>query len=106
VSKKKTVRRGREYWAGLVGEFESAGLSQSAFCERHEVRESAFRYWLYLLRNEGRGKPKSTGRFVQVVPSKATNGSACRLQLGSVELTFSELPPAGYVGDLLRLMDR
>jgi hypothetical protein len=31
---------------------------------------------------------------------------ACKLRLGDAEVSFVELPPASYVAELLRLMDR
>ena len=103
---KKTGRHSREYWVSLVGKFEQSGLSQREFSESQGVRESALRYWLYLLRKEGRRRPKPTGRFVQVTPATPGIGTTCKLRLGNAEVTFSELPTAGYVGELLRLMDR
>jgi hypothetical protein len=104
--KQKAGQRSREYWVGLVGKFEQSGLSQRIFCESQGVRESALRYWLYRLRRERKKGPNPLGRFVQVVPSTTASGTTCKLRLGNAELTFSELPPARYVGELLRLMDR
>jgi hypothetical protein len=109
VSNKKQGQHGREYWTKLVGEFGAAGLSQRAFCGRHGVRESALRYWLYLLRKEAQKEAKLAERFVHVTPAKTTiepSGLMCTIRIGSVELTFSRLPPTDYVGELVRLMDR
>ena len=62
--------------------------SQVEFCERHQVGLSSLRHWLYRLRRETREALTSGGRFVPVVAS------------------FAELPPASYVAELLRPMDR
>jgi hypothetical protein len=47
-------RRGREFWAQLISEFESNGgrESHAAFAARHGVLLLTFRTWLYRLRSE------------------------------------------------------
>lgn len=100
---------GREYWAGVVEKFEGSGLTQRDYCEANGVPYGAFRNWLYQIRGKAYAQPnhKSTrGRFIQVVPSSPKPNVICKLRVGSAELIFSELPPAAYLGDLLRLMDR
>ena len=116
VSKQKRgVRRGRDHWAGVVGEFEESGLTQRQFCESRRLKFTTFRNWLYRLRGKVYGQKSrkgasgaqgGAGRFVQVVPSSPKAGVLCKLQVGRAELFFSELPPTEYLGDLLRLMDR
>ena len=89
--------------------FGGSGQTQREYCEQRGLKFSAFRNWLYSLRREapGRSKPgKSSGRFIQVVPSAPKPSVVCKLQVGRAEMLFSELPPAAYVGELLRLMDR
>jgi hypothetical protein len=84
VSKRTQGQHGREYWTNLVAEFEAAGLSQRAFCERN--------YWLYALRKEAQKEPESAKRFVQVIPAKTTfepSARTCTVRMGSVELAFS-----------------
>ena len=51
----KHIRRGREFWARLVEEFEAAGGLErhKAFAVRHGVRCYSFQRWLYRLRHEG-----------------------------------------------------
>lgn len=70
---------------------------------------SAFQHWLYRLRREqGAAAKPAAAHFVPVVVSaKATDGAtACKLRLGGAEVSFAALPPATYVAELLRLMDR
>jgi hypothetical protein len=92
-----------------VGEFKASGLTQRAFCESRGVKFSAFRNWLYRLRRTGQvqsAQKKRGGGFIQVVAATPKSNVMCKLQLGRMELVFSALPPAAYLGELLRLMDR
>ena len=90
-----------------MGQFERAAERQPEFCRRHGVGLSAFQHWLYRLRREQRGAATPSARFVPVVVSPATtDGAACRLRLSGAEVSFATLPPAAYVAELLRLMDR
>jgi hypothetical protein len=47
----KHIRRGREFWARLVGEFEAAGGIErhKAFAVRHGVRCYSSQRWLYVV---------------------------------------------------------
>jgi hypothetical protein len=52
---------------------------------------------------------KTDARFVPVVarPASSPDGTAvCKLRVVGAEVSFAELPPASYVAELLRLMDR
>ena len=103
------MSRGRDYWAEVVERFEGSGVTQRDYCESNGLPYNVFRNWLYQIRGKAYAQPKrknATGRFIQVVPSAAKPIVLCKLRVGSAELIFSELPPAGYLGDLLRLMDR
>jgi hypothetical protein len=109
TTQRREGQQGREYWTAKVAEFGGSGQTQREYCEQRGLKFSVFRNWLYSLRREapGRSKPgKSSGRFVQVVPSAPKPIVVCKLQVGRAEMLFSELPPAAYVGELLRLMDR
>jgi hypothetical protein len=93
----------------VVAQFERSGERQAEFCARRGMGLSSLQHWLYRLRREARKAGKPAERFVPVVVSAAaaTDGRAVfRLRMGGAELSFSELPPAGYVAELLRLMDR
>ena len=65
-----------------------------------------FRHWLYRLRRAGKKPGASKARFVPLVSAAASSAAACRLRVGQVELAFGSLPPAGYVAEVIRLMDR
>lgn len=70
----KVVRRGREFWSGLVEEFEKGGAAErhEEFAGRHGVLCDTFRRWLYLLRAEKRGRrwrvPKHKGGAAARMP--------------------------------------
>ncbi|HEV3191521.1 MAG TPA: hypothetical protein VGY54_13525 [Polyangiaceae bacterium] len=51
----KHIRRGREFWAKVVAEFEDGGAVErhKAFAARHGVRCDSFQQWLYRFRREG-----------------------------------------------------
>lgn len=108
-SQKRGPRLGRDYWARVVETFDKSGQNQREYCESHGIRYTAFRNWLYRLRHEGGGQPRrrrGKGQFLQVVPTPPMPGVLCKMRVGSAEIFFSELPPATYLGDLLRTMDR
>ena len=103
---KRTERRGRDFWAGVVSEFERTELTQQGFCLSRGLEVAAFRHWLYQLRRErGSGRKKPVVRFVPLIASSVSSGPL-KVRVGEVELSFAELPAASYLAELLRLMDR
>ena len=100
---RKRERRGREYWAVVVAEFERSSLTQREFCQKRGFTFLTFRHWLYRLRREGES---TTARFVPLVPSPAARKSPVQLRVRNVEVEFSELPEASFLAELLRLMDQ
>jgi hypothetical protein len=103
---KALVRRNREYWTEVVAEFEKGALKQQQFCRQRGLEVGTFRYWLYQLRGEAKGHSPTQSRFVTVRPTMAALSGACQLRVGLVTLSLMELPPAKYVAELARLMDR
>lgn len=92
-----------------MAQFERSDEGQEEFCARRDLGLSSLRHWLYRLRRERRESGKPEARFVPVVVSPATppdGTGVCKLRLVGAELSFAELPPASYVAELLRLMDR
>jgi hypothetical protein len=91
-----------------VAQFERGDERQADFCHQRGLGLSAFQHWLYRLRREQGAAPKPAACFVPVVVSATgTDGAmACKLRAGGAEVTFAALPPATYVAELLRLMDR
>lgn len=102
--RKRSERKGQEFWTKVVGEFERSSLSQREFCAARRLGLGTFRYWLYRLR---RRTEASTGpRFVPLVASNSPLPGSCRIRVGQAELSFSTLPEPKYLAELLQLMDR
>jgi hypothetical protein len=92
-----------------VAQFERSGERQADFCARRDLGLSSLHHWLYRIRRERRESEKPAARFVPLVvspPTPPTATTACKLRVGGSEVSFAELPPASYVAELLRLMDR
>ena len=103
---KRAKRRGREFWAGVVAEYEGSGQSHDGFCLSRGLEVGTFRRWLYRLRRKGSGRRKGPVlQFLPLVPSSTSSGPV-GVRVGEVELSFGELPAASYLAELLRLMDR
>ncbi len=106
AKRRQAARRARGFWAKVVAEFESSSLKQHDFCRRRGVELGTFRHWLYRLRHEGKKARPEKARFVPLVSAATASATSCRLRVGQVELAFGSLPPAGYVAEVIRLMDR
>ena len=103
---KRAKRQGRDFWAGVVREFEGSGQTHNGFCLSRRLDVGTFRRWLYRLRREGSSRRKGPVlQFLPLVPSSTSSGPV-RVRVGEVELSFAELPTATYLAELLRLMDR
>ena len=82
----KIDRRGHEFWAQLVGEFEDGGAVEEhrRFADRHGVKADTFRRWLYKLRAE-----KDGGRWRSSHERKAPPGTTSPwplVEVGSAEV--------------------
>ncbi len=55
------LKKGMNYWAPLVQEWQSSGLSQRDFCRSHNLSYWAFRNWKKKLLN---ASPKQTANLV------------------------------------------
>jgi hypothetical protein len=103
---KALVRRDREYWTEIVAQFGKGKLKRREFCEQRGLEAGTFLHWLYKLRGESKRHGAALNRFVTVRPVMSALGGACQLRVGAVVLSLMELPPAKYVAELARLMDR
>ena len=91
-------RRGREFWAGVIAEYERGNLSQAEFCERQGLNVWTFRGWLYRLRSEA---PPEMPRFVEVVGALEAPTPGCIVRIGHTVIEFSALPEPGFLADLV-----
>ena len=106
AGKNQEARRSREYWAEVVSSFEASSLKQGEYCKHRGVKLGNFRQWLYRIRAEKKGDAKDLARFVPLQMPSVERGCPCKLRVGSVELSFVEVPPVRFVVELCRLMDR
>jgi hypothetical protein len=88
---RKFVRRGREFWARLVEEFEREGGTEShaAFAKGHGVGLGSFQRWLYRLRAEQQGRRRRVVSQSTRVPWPLVEVRAARVMDGRFEI---ELP--------------
>jgi hypothetical protein len=106
------MRRSREQWAEIVGEFEHSGLSHEAFCAQQRLNMGSFRGWLYRLRNGSeRGKvARSATRLlpVRVGPPGATGDEdLIEVAVGGIIVRVRSVVGPAYVAELVaRLRDR
>jgi hypothetical protein len=95
-------RRGRDFWAPVVAEFEAAPEQHEAFALARGLNVDTFRRWLYRLRRE---QTKRAGRFeiVRVTPSVRPR-AACVVEVSSARVVFDEAPEPEYLARLLSAM--
>ena len=96
-------QKGRGYWLAVAESFDDANLSQTAFCERHDLNIGTFRSWLYRFREEREtgtlSKLAKTSKFVEVMASAPAE--RCVVRLGDIEIDFQKLPHVDYLSQLL-----
>ena len=80
----------QQYWSQHVESWQSNGLSQSAYCQEHDLKPNQFHYW----------KQKFTVRNKTPLPTPSSSLSAfVPLSINSAPLTTSGLTlrlPNGY----------
>jgi len=109
------LRRGRAFWMDIIADFERSPCTHAEFVERHDLTLSAFRSWLYRLREEGTSwdgaaeeefneAADDEAHFVEVVAAEAQGllAVACTIEAGPVRIHFREPPTPAYVAELLR----
>jgi hypothetical protein len=97
-------RQGRGFWAKVISEFESNGgrESHAAFAERHGVRLTTFRTWLYRLRIQGAARAKRAVRVLPVtVVGADRSGHDLSINCNGVALRFGADTDPSYVAALV-----
>lgn len=109
-------RPGPDEWMTLLAEYESSGLQQKEFVEKHQLSLSTFQYWLYRKSKTVQAMSNTRQRFLPVValPSPALEAragepTAAPLAREPIELELPggvrlRLPPgttARFLGELL-----
>jgi len=114
----KHIRRGRDFWAKVVAEFEGGGAVErhKAFADRHGVRCDSFQRWLYRVRREQRSPPRNAARvdkrartaralpwpLVEVQSGRVTDG---RFEIESPGGWRVRVPPSFEAEGLRRLLE-
>jgi hypothetical protein len=96
----------RERWISVVREFESSGMAQREFAQKHRLKLSTLQSWIYKLRRE-KAAEEPPVRFVEITGADSPAALDC---VASVEwpdgprVVFNELPDAAYMATLLRCL--
>lgn len=69
--RKARVMRTRSQWQALLGEFDTGGLTRTAFCKKHRIATSSFYRWQQLLAEPADG---ATG-FIDVTEPLSTTSA-------------------------------
>jgi hypothetical protein len=82
------MRRARDIWVGIVGQFEKSGLTQEAFAQERNIPVGTLRAWIYKLRRE----PEEQAPLLPVRVIASTAPSARRLddEAGAIEVDVGE----------------
>jgi hypothetical protein len=107
-------RPGHDEWVNLIAEYESGGLTQKEFVEKHALPFHTFQYWLYRKSKKHSVESGPTTKFlpVQVVESTAPKARGDEAATAPIEV---ELPSgvrvrlasgtsARYVGELVAVL--
>lgn len=57
-------------WLERIQSWQQSGLSQSAWCQKNDIRVSKFGYWKRKLETVSAGRPVQNSAFVPVVPDQ------------------------------------
>ena len=97
-------KRSREFWARLIAEYETSGLTQVEFARRHRVAESSIQRWRSLLSRAGARAPERTG-FVEVKADDGRPAVEVRLA-GGVTIRFGQATDARLIADVAQHIAR
>ncbi len=61
-----------EKWRARIALWQASGLTQAAFCRKHGLTESRFRWWKQRIKEPQRTPPQSVGRM-KAKPESAIN---------------------------------
>jgi hypothetical protein len=69
-----SIRRGREFWIGVLNDFAKSGMTQAEFCRSQGLVLGTFQHWLY---GSGQRKPaKRSTSLVRVRLAAPTSANA------------------------------
>jgi hypothetical protein len=103
------MRRSRDQWAQIVGQFERSGQSHEAFCEQQRLNVGSFRGWLYRLRS-GSGQGKVARSATRLLPVRVAGVGATEdetlieVSVGDTVLRVRGGFGPAYVAELVALL--
>lgn len=104
------MRRAREIWVSIIGQFEKSGLTQEAFAEARGIPVATLRSWIYRLRREEEDE-EAPILPVRVIPSTApvsarpVEAEVIEVELdGRLRLRFPVSTPPSAVAEVVALL--
>ena len=95
------ARLSREQWQSLITQYESSGLTQTAFCKQHNLNPKYFS----LKRSKLLPNTSKASAFIQATPVVSSQPtSEIELQVGAVKIKLSTSMPSAYLVDLIRAL--
>ena len=79
------MRRKRQGWVELIGQFKRSGLSTEAYADKRGIPVGRLRWWIWRLRRDERERPSLLP--VRVIPSSAPRRDGENVAAMEVELT-------------------
>jgi hypothetical protein len=102
MKKSESVRRGREQWAALVGQWRASGKSGCEFAREQGLKPASLYYWSSVL---GREAVRPGGKLLPVhVASHLVRGARFELAVGTARLRFDESAAPSYIAELARAL--
>src|SRR5687767_15923574 len=102
MKKSESLRRGREHWATLIGEWRAGGKSGSAFAREHGLKPANLYYWSSVL---GQEAARPAAKLLPVnVASHLVRGARFELAVGTARLRFDESAAPAYIAELARAL--
>jgi hypothetical protein len=102
------VRKTRSDWAALASKFEKSGQKPAAFCKKHGLSATTFKWWRWRLQSEARrAGARHDIRLLAVdvkpsaIPAPVTDASVVRITMGDLEIEFDVGTDVGYVSVLI-----
>ena len=101
-------------WQQLIQEQQQSGLSIRKWCERSNIRETSYYYWLKIIREEAlTGTENLSGQLVRIEPEKlpsaaktASSHSGIVIRHGESTIELPEQTPPERLAALVRALNR
>ena len=82
------MRKARDIWVAIIGQYEGSGLTQEAFAEQRNIPVGTLRSWIYKLRRER--EEDAPLLPVHVIASTALSARRPEEEVGGVEVELGD----------------